>query len=321
MSRLILVPQYPAKLRYQEWWYSEFPKEYREHFDDVLVLGQGIKNTSVQADDGQFAPKDEALEFEMKQLQEYLQLDLRSDDILLLCDISFPGLFSNILFHKRPNKCFAICHATSKNKYDFFSSDRKAKWKIESGTARLFDKIFVASEYHQRKLEWKNTEVIPFSFPPMHRWAMLGGYIPTYDRQNHVVSVARKGIQKRNRSLEKEVERKLEIEIKTPSSTDWEDYYDFLANSRVLLITAREETFGYQIVDAFINGCIPVAPRNYSYPELLPDDCLYNENDVSSLVETVYKAMHGEIHFFETPAMEMSKRLYFFESTAETMKR
>ena len=39
MSRLIFVPQYPAKMRYQEWWLSEFSKNFWNHYDNVIVLG------------------------------------------------------------------------------------------------------------------------------------------------------------------------------------------------------------------------------------------------------------------------------------------
>jgi len=43
MKRLIIVPQYPTKLRYQEWWWNELPKEMFNYFDDIIVLGNSIE--------------------------------------------------------------------------------------------------------------------------------------------------------------------------------------------------------------------------------------------------------------------------------------
>ena len=36
MSRLIYVPQYPAPMRYQEWWISEFTKEFKKEYGWVF---------------------------------------------------------------------------------------------------------------------------------------------------------------------------------------------------------------------------------------------------------------------------------------------
>ena len=38
--RLILALQYPTKMRYSEWWFTEFPKQFRKYFDEVIVLGE-----------------------------------------------------------------------------------------------------------------------------------------------------------------------------------------------------------------------------------------------------------------------------------------
>ena len=45
------------------------------------------------------------------------------------------------------------------------------------------------------------------------------------------------------------------------------------------MITAHEDTFGYQIVDAVTNNCIPLARNSLAYPELLPREYLYNDLD------------------------------------------
>jgi len=63
--------------------------------------------------------------------------------------------------------------------------------------------------------------------------------------------------------------------------------------SKILLITAHEDTFGYQIVDAIINGCVPLARNDLAYPELLPKEYLYN--DIKILDEEGNPVPQGEI--------------------------
>ena len=94
----------------------------------------------------QFSNVKSAIILEMKQIEEYMKLELNNEDTLFLSDLSFPGLFTNILLHEPfPGKSFAYCHATSKNSYDYFQKSRNIKFKIESSFAKLFDTIFVGS--------------------------------------------------------------------------------------------------------------------------------------------------------------------------------
>ena len=79
-----------------------------------------------------------------------------------------------------------------------------------------------------------------------------------------------------------------------PISDSWEDYYRVLAYSKILLITAQEETFGYQVIDAVLNGCIPIAPNKFSYPELIPRNYLYDSpEELLDIIEAVLGGMRG----------------------------
>jgi hypothetical protein len=233
-----------------------------------------------------FAPIDTALQFEAQQVYDYLNLPLYKDDTLLLCDLSFPGLFPHVLIHKRPKKCFAICHATSLNRYDYFANVRGIKYPIEKAVAKVFDRIFVGSLYHKHKLRgWKN---VTFTYMP---------FAPFTGEQNikeyNIVSVARRGKQKRNAHLENLISKALGYEIITPTCKSWVEYYDFLSKSKVMLITSNEETFGYQVLDAITNGCIPIAPNRYSYPELVSKNYLYN--NYIEAIELVDDALAGKL--------------------------
>lgn len=272
--RLIFVPQYPSKLRYQEWWYVEFPKEFEKRGFEVVTLGKNYLGQA-RANPEMFSPINESINFECEQIKEFYGMKLYNDDILFLSDISFPGLFPNILFHKRCKKNFVFCHATAVNNHDYYSPDALPKFTIETALARMFNKIFVGSFYHREKLikrsqelGWHNVVVTRLPVPPFRASKATRKF-------NYVSSASRPTKQKVNLDLEIEFERVSGRTINRIKSDSWEEYYDRLSQSEYLLITSSEETFGYQVVDAIINNCIPIAPNSFSYPELLPESHLY----------------------------------------------
>lgn len=274
MSRLIYVPQYPVKMRYSEWWLPVFTKEFENHFDEVIVLGQNslskLSNDNYNSE--MFSPINRAIDFETKQINEYMNLELKDDDILFLSDISFPGIFCNVLYHKRPSKMFAFCHATSLNKFDYFESSRSFKFEIESSHAALFDKIFFGSQYSLDKTGWKNGVVTALPDSPKD----LISQLPNKSRHIDIVSVCRINKQKADILLENRVEEKYgKIHRQTVST--WEEYSKLLSRSKVLLISSAEDTFNYTILDAIRCGCIPLAPSRLCFPEILPKFFRYDD--------------------------------------------
>jgi hypothetical protein len=284
-SRLIIVPQYPTPLRYQEWWPERLVRGYSPYFEEIKLLSPELSN--VMAPLGSFSPAQQAIEYEAEQIKMFNDLPLHKDDVLLLCDLSFPGLFASVLYHKRPSRCFAICHATSLNRFDYFAKFRKkGKWRVETGTSRVFDKVFVASEYHREKLGWPNIDIIKFPLPNV---GALAGGLGNGDHSRQFVSAARSGVQKVDKKLEKkltELSGHRIYKLGLSTATQWKHYYQFLQSGKYLIVTSREETFGYQVIDALMVGTIPIAPRAMSYPEILPDRYLYQPGDADSLMET-----------------------------------
>lgn len=273
--RIIFVPQFPTNMRYQEWWFSEFPKQFKKRGFEVLTLGEKhvdiIKRVSY--DPSLFSPVTQAISFETKQIEEYMALDIKSTDILFVSDISFPGLFCNILFHKRCPSMYAFCHATSINYLDYFAGVAQYKFPIESEHASMFNKVFIGSKYHQLRLQWPNTMVTYLPFPS------ITTQLINIEKTIDIMSASRPSPQKVDSKLEENLEDFFKLKIQRPQSNTWEDYHLNLHKSKILLITAFEDTFGYQIVDAVMNNCIPLARRDLAYIELLPDEYLYSNED------------------------------------------
>lgn len=273
-KRIIFIPQLPVKLRYSEWWITELEKEFKKHYDEVIVLGKDmLTHLNESNDTSMFAPIDDSIKFEQLQINEFLNLNTDKNDTLFLADISFPGFFSSVLHHKKIKNAYAFCHGTSKNSYDYFQNTRDSKWLTESGHSKLFKKVFVATNYHKDKLRWKNIRVVGVPEPPYETYNLR-------DKENNIISVCRDSIQKRTKSIEKEIEKVFGKIIRQTFDT-WKDYYQFISKSKILLITSKEDTFNYSVLESVRNGCIPLCPNKFSFPELLERKFLYN--DISEL--------------------------------------
>lgn len=304
MSRIIFVPQYPTHQRYQEWWFKKLPEEFKKAGFEVVTLGETYAKSMKlrRGDPVWFSPINLSIEFETRQISEYCLMKFKPDDILFLADISFPGIFPSVLYHHQPSRMFGFCHATSLNILDYFENLSWSKFPVEKANASLFDKIFVGSDYHKNKLKWNNTKVTYLPFPPLQ----------TFENENkkyNIVSASRPTPQKVDSDLEEEVEKRFE-KIVRKNTYSWEEYYKFLGESKVLLITAQEDTFGYQIVDAILNGCIPIARNSLAYPELLNREFLYN--DRYELFDRIEMALNKEL---PVPSLKCEKEMQNFYKT------
>lgn len=293
MPRIIWVPQFPTSMRYQEFWFSEIPKQLSKEFE-VITLGETYdfpKTTSVN-NEVDWTPIQKSLNFELYQIYQYQSLKLLPDDILFVADLSFQSTFCSQLYFKRPKKCYAYCHGTCKNKFDLFENDRSSKWMVETGHSKLFDIVFVGSQYHKNKLGWNNIEVI--GLPRNPKVINMNLYSNKIRKRLYfIISVARPCIQKITKKDENKIIEKMQIKINRKMCSEWDEYSEFLSTSRVLLISSKEDTFNYTILDALQCGCIPVAPNRLCFPEILPNFLLYNNPDEA--VEIISNILNNEV--------------------------
>lgn len=312
MKRLIFVPQYPAKMRYQEWWFTELPKQFSKYFDEVIVLGKEyFKNEEARRGEAKnFSPVNANIRFECAQISEYLSLPLLKNDRLLLADISFPGIFSGVLYHKPCYRMFVFCHATSANSFDYYERVRRSKFPVETSHAMLFHKVFIGSYYSANKVGWRNTQVVTLPPPPLN----IISPFPYVDRIHNIVSVCRPSIQKTTKHIERKVENVFGP-IERQFFDNWNCYSKFLSASKILLITSKEDTFNYTIMDALRCGCIPIAPNKLCFPEILPKEYLYD--DIRDLIEKLKFNLSNEATL---PRMLCENKVVrFYENICESM--
>jgi len=61
---------------------------------------------------------------------------------------------------------------------------------------------------------------------------------------------------------------------------DRQEYYQWLRQGSLIVSTANHEFFGMAVIEAVRAGCRPLLPNRLSYPELFPDEYLYNDEDL-----------------------------------------
>lgn len=296
MGRLILVPQLPIRMRYQEWLPSVLTEGLRAYFDEIIVLGKSFVDNSLfySSTNDIFSNIERAFHYEQQQMKEYLDIEIKKDDVLFLCDLSFPGLFSSVLMIKPIPKSYALCHATAANRYDFWANIRGIKYGVEKNQAKLFDKVFVGSYYHYQKLKWPNIAIVGMPHPPIQKLIGEKNKLPKIDfteRKTFLRSVARPHPQKVRKLFEKEIEEKLSTIIKRDQFSNWYAYFSALSDTQFVIITAREETYGYQAIDAMLCGAVPLAPASLSYPELIPHGSLYEPSSADYVVQMIKRLL------------------------------
>jgi hypothetical protein len=234
-----------------------------------------------------FSPIHLAIHMEMDQINEFYNMKINQEtDFLFLSDLSFPGFFCNILHHKPLKNAYCYCHATSLNFLDYFEPVRNSKYECEKGHAKLFKKVFIGSKYHEHKLRsWSNTHVVGLPIPPYQTFKEN----KIYD----VISVARKSSQKNDYPIEQMLVEHFKIKVVRKEVNSWEEYYKFLSQAKVLLITSKEDTFNYSIMEAVMNNTVVLAPNRLAFPELLPEEYLYNA--VPDLGEKILDTLSGKL--------------------------
>jgi len=279
VERLYFVPQYPAKMRYQEWWYWYLPKGFQEYFDEVIVIAPDIVRIK-EAPLELFSPIDETIEFEAEQLKKFIKHDTQDTDYVFFADISFAGLMPQVIYLKRKGKKFGFCHATSLNKYDYFAPVRQGKFMQEVGIMKMLDGVFVSSHYHKTKLISSRKYGIQYLKNKIKVVGLPKPPFKTYrERKEYdVLYAGRLTKQKFNKMLWNTV-LNLGLKARLTFFKSWEEYYRGLSKAKVVLMMSREETYGYQVIEAIMNNSVVLAPNCCSFPELLPEEYLYKNKD------------------------------------------
>lgn len=286
---LYLLPQLPVKNRYTEDWIQMWERELTRLGVAFSVIG----SKKVEPLTKYFTNPEKALRYECNQIKELTKLKSAK---LLCLDTDFPGLLApaiQVLKLTNPDlKCYGYLHAGSWCNGDIFKDTSGKKW-MERAMFDVFDKIFVATNYHKKKIEtffgksFKNIKVVgcPFYKEDVFRLAK-----PLKYSEKDVILVSGRPEQQAKSLLEelKENFGQNNDIIANPKPKTRKEYFKLLSRAKIVISLKIEETFGLSQLEAYALGGIPLCPNRYSYPEIIKDKRLLYEDSEDLLTKLDY---------------------------------
>lgn len=303
--RIVLLSQMPVKNRYQEDWIDIWVRELRKLGIEPIVIGdREVRVIDRSKPYNYFTNTDEAIVYEAKQVIKAVEhLDIGR---MLVLDVNFPGLMLPALhifkLIKPSLKIYGVLHAGSWCNGDIWSRV-KGRREFEYAIFKSYDKIFVGSKYHKRKIEryfGEKFENIVVTGLPFYKKDILKYVKPLMYTEKEGIFVNGRPEQSKTDWLEQLV-KSLPYTFYIPYTVSFtspnlkmitlktrDEYFNLLSRVRVMISLKSEETFGYATLEACVLNTVPIAPKKFSYPEILPSSLLYDSFD--ELIEKVRKA-------------------------------
>lgn len=242
---------------------------------------------------------------QMAQIAEmYEQGKVANGDVFFFSDIWFPGIESIAYmnyFHKVDAKITGVIHAGSFTDTDFVRDMERWAKNFEDIIFDIADKVYCASEFIRAdilKKRFVHPDKLIVSGLPLDVQDLI-----SYETENKLPQVVFNGrlCDEKQPWLFDELERQVHTRghtdvkfVKTQElNLNKTEYYELLANSKVVVSFALQENFGFGIAEAVYLGCTPVLPDRLVYPELYAERYLYNRFD--QCVDLVIESLENKI--------------------------
>jgi len=223
----------------------------------------------------------------------YEQGKISDQDQFFFSDLWFPGIESIAYmnyFTKLKPKITGIIHAGSFTDTDFVRDLERWAKNFEDIIFDISDEIFVASNFIKNDILKKrivSANKLTVTGLPID-FLGLNQYKNNNTKLDQVIFNGRLCDEKQPwlfDELERQVKHRIGDHvkfIKTQKQTlSKNQYYQLMANSKVVVSYALQENFGFGIAEAVYLGCSPVLPNKLVYPELYNKEYLYDSFEQS----------------------------------------
>ena len=267
------------------------------HYLDPITINKGISN-------GSFLDSDNTVYRQFNQFNEFIKLLLKrkkfvngKDYTLFTTDIwNFSLLAIPYLnyFSNYNIKIKGVLHAGSFTDTDFVRDMERVYKGFEDILFDITDKIYVASDFIKNDVIKKRVvnpnKIIVTGLPIDEQ----GLDLPKVNKEDIVIFNGRNVDEKQPYLFELMKEKLPYTFINTQQGNyTKEEYYNLLNKSKVVVSFALQENFGYGIQEAVKLGCVPVLPNRLVYPEIYPNQNLYNTFEES--IKKVKDAIEGKL--------------------------
>lgn len=285
MKRIVLLPIESLEERYTAQWARWWPNELRALGWTVEEIQGDPVGPAVVA--GQFLDVCSTWVWKGSQVaalaRAFIAKAFRPGDVILSLDGWGPGVLAAAYMRDGLGidvKIVSFLHAGTYDVWDFLAQRRMGRWArgFEESIAAACDLVLVGSEFHKALLVAER-DVVPSRIAvtgvPVHASAQPER-IPWEKRERLVVFPHRLAPEKApedfatiQRLYETRFGRDAEWVRTKDVWTDKAAYYDLLNRARVVVSTARQETFGIAMQEGIAAGAWAVAPRRLAYPEVI----------------------------------------------------
>lgn len=267
------------------------------HYLEPKVIKKGISN-------GSFLDSDNTVYRQFNQFNKFIKLLLKrkkfdngKDYTLFTTDIwNFSLLAIPYLnyFSNYNIKIKGVLHAGSFTDTDFVRDMERVYKGFEDILFDITDKIYVASDFIKNDVIKKRVvnpnKIIVTGLPIDEQ----GLDLPKVNKEDIVIFNGRNVDEKQPYLFELMKEKLPYTFINTQEGNyTKEEYYNLLNKSKVVVSFALQENFGYGIQEAVKLGCVPVLPNRLVYPEIYPNQNLYNTFEES--IKKVKDAIEGRL--------------------------
>ncbi len=288
--KLIFVPIEILEERYSLQWYNWFTDAFAENFIEYKTVGD---TSPREIKVGQFLDVFDTNYYKAGQLLDIVN-EIASNPshkyTVFFMDIWFPGIQMLAYMRDCAGVDIKICgmlHAGSWDPHDFITQQGCGPWAkpFEQSLFKMVDKIFLASKFHRDIIEnhlgpctWHKTQIVD--------WPCIDPIDPSYRnlKDDIVVFPHRLAPEKAPGEFDKieehfrasypELDHVRFIKSKDVCKNK-DSYYELLKRAKVAVSTARQETFGIAMVEAYNSWAWPIVPNRLSYKEIFEHDCRY----------------------------------------------
>lgn len=279
---IINVPIEPLEERYSTQWQRWFERAWQEeHIDYINMLGAPLTEW---IESGSFLDVCGTHYYKASQLQkiaEYIHVNRPGwNTVFFFHDLWFPGI--EALAYMRDGlglefRIMGCLHAGSYDPHDFLAKKGMGHWgkKLEESWFRIFDKIFVATNFHKRLLIEKreiDPNIIHVTGFPIY-YECTDRMLAKKRKKKKLVVFPHRLNEEKNPHLFDHLTKQCKINgwkfVKTKDVCKTkEEYYELLHEARIAVSFADQETWGIAMQEALFAGCIPLVPDRLSYSEM-----------------------------------------------------
>ena len=281
------------------------------HYLDPKVINKGISN-------GSFLDSDNTIYRQFTQFNEFISLLLKRKKFSMGKDYTFftTDLWNFSLlavpylnyFSGYNIKIKGVLHAGSFTDTDFVRNMERMYKGFEEILFDITDTIYVASDFIKNDVIKKRivdpNKIVVSGLPIDEK----GLNLPKVDKEDIVIFNGR-NVDEKQPYLFEIMKEKLPYKFINTQQKNYtkEEYYNLLNKSKVVVSFALQENFGYGIQEAVKLGCVPVLPNRLVYPEIYPQQNLYNTFEES--IKKVKDAIEGNLSC-PIPKIKTNKEIF-----------